>query len=126
MLSVVSVGIIVFGLLFVPLAGGGIVGIMAWLIIGFSLMGLTFGPMGATLPELFATNVRYTGSGISYNVSSIIGAAVAPYIAVALWTAANGNIFFVGLYLSIAAIITLVALRLSKESKNVDYATIVE
>ena len=38
---------------------------MAWLIIGMSLMGFTFGPMGALLPELFPTNVRYTGSGIS-------------------------------------------------------------
>jgi MFS family permease len=126
MLSVVTIGIIVFGLLFVPLAGGGIVGVMFWLIIGFSLMGLTFGPMGAQLPELFDTSVRYTGSGISYNVSSIIGAAVAPFIAVALWQAAGGSVFFVGLYLSVAAAITLVALRLSKESKDVDYATIVE
>ena len=50
-------------------------------------MGMTFGPMGALLPELFPANVRYTGSGISYNVSSILGAAVAPFIAVALWSA---------------------------------------
>ena len=126
MLSVVTAGIVVFGLLFVPLAGATIVGVMAWLIIGFSLMGLTFGPMGAELPELFATNVRYTGSGISYNVSSIIGAAVAPFIAVALWQAAGGNIFFVGLYLSIAGVITFIALRLSKETRDSDYATIVE
>jgi metabolite-proton symporter len=126
MLSVVTVGIVVFGLLFVPLAGGGIVGVMAWLILGFSLMGLTFGPMGAELPELFATNVRYTGSGISYNVSSIIGAAVAPFIAVALWKAADGSVFFVGLYLTIAAVITFIALRLSKETRDSDYATIVE
>ncbi|MDQ1556542.1 MAG: hypothetical protein QOI02_1544 [Actinomycetota bacterium] len=126
MLSVVTIGIVVFGLLFVPLSGGGLVGVMAWLILGFSLMGLTFGPMGAELPELFATNVRYTGSGVSYNVSSILGAAVAPYIAVALWTAANGSTFWVGVYLSAAAVLTLIALRLSKESRDVEYATIVE
>ncbi|HAG60015.1 MAG TPA: MFS transporter, partial [Arthrobacter bacterium] len=65
-------GIFVFGLLFVPLFSGGFAGTMALLIIGFSLMGLTFGPMGAILPELFPTNVRYTGSAISYNVSSIL------------------------------------------------------
>ena len=39
------------------------------------LMGTTFGPMGALLPELFPTNVRYTGSAIAYNVASILGAA---------------------------------------------------
>ena len=35
--------------------------------------GLTFGPMGALLPELFPTEVRYTGASFSYNVSSILG-----------------------------------------------------
>ncbi|MGC6745777.1 hypothetical protein ACP0HM_21575 [Escherichia coli] len=44
-------------------------------------MGLTFGPMGALLPELFPTEVRYTGASFSYNVASILGASVAPYIA---------------------------------------------
>jgi MFS family permease len=91
------------------------------LIIGFTLMGLTFGPMGSVLPELFPTNVRYTGSAISYNVASILGAAVAPFIAVALWTAADGSTWLVGLYLSVMAVITLVALILSKETKDVDY-----
>ena len=80
------------------------------LIVGFTLMGLTFGPMGAVLPELFPTNVRYTGSAISYNVASILGAAVAPFIAVALWQAAGGSTWLVGLYLSSMAVLTLVAL----------------
>ena len=47
---------------------------LGFLIVGMTLMGLTFGPMSAVLPELFPTNVRYTGSGISYNMASIIGA----------------------------------------------------
>ena len=44
---------------------------MAGLIVGFTLMGLTFGPMAAYLPELFPSNVRYTGSAIAYNMSSV-------------------------------------------------------
>ena len=84
----VSLGIVVFGFLLGSLLfGGGFAGTMAHLIIGFTLMGLTFGPMGAILPELFPTNVRYTGSAIAYNLSSILGASVAPFIAVALWQA---------------------------------------
>jgi MFS family permease len=83
-------------------------------------MGMTFGPMGALLPELFPTNVRYTGSGISYNVSSILGAAVAPFIAVALWQAGGGSPFWVGIYLSVMAVLTLIALLVSKETKDVD------
>lgn len=93
----------------------------AFLILGFLLMGATFGPMGAILPELFPTNVRYTGSAISYNVSSILGAAVAPIIAVALWAAAGGEPWLVGIYLSGAGVLTLIALILSKETKDVDY-----
>ena len=91
MLIAVTFGIFAFGLLFVPLFSAGFVGTMALLILGFSLMGLTFGPMGALLPELFPTNVRYTGSAISYNFSSILGAAVAPFIAVWLWEMGEGQ-----------------------------------
>ncbi|MGX5715728.1 MFS transporter [Arthrobacter sp. MAHUQ-56] len=121
MLLAVTAGIFVFGLLFVPLFSGGFVGTMALLVIGFSLMGLTFGPMGALLPELFPTNVRYTGSAISYNFSSILGAAVAPFIAVALWEAAKGSPVLVGIYLTSMAVLTLIALFLTRETRDVDY-----
>ncbi|AZZ54473.1 MFS transporter [Rathayibacter iranicus] len=120
-LLVVTTAILVFGLLFVPLFSGGFVGVMAVLILGFTLMGLTFGPMGAVLPELFPTNVRYTGSAMSYNLASILGAALAPIIAVALWRSAGGSTVLVGLYLSAAAVLTLIALLLSTETKNASY-----
>ncbi|EZQ19195.1 MFS transporter [Pseudomonas sp. G11-1] len=119
-LILVTLGIIIFSLLWVPLLNMGFVGVMAWLILGFSLMGMTFGPMGALLPELFPTNVRYTGSGISYNVSSILGAAVAPFIAVWLWGMGDGSPFLVGIYLASMAVITLLALIVGKETKNID------
>ncbi|GGH89805.1 MFS transporter [Arthrobacter liuii] len=121
MLIAVTTGIFVFGLLFVPLFSGGFVGTMGLLVIGFSLMGLTFGPMGALLPELFPTNVRYTGSAISYNFSSILGAAVAPFIAVALWEQAKGSPVLVGIYLTAMAVLTLIALFLTRETRDLDY-----
>lgn len=93
----------------------------AFLIFGFMLMGSTFGPMGAVLPELFPTNVRYSGSAISYNVSSILGAALAPIVAVALWASADGSPWLVGLYLSAMGVLTFIALLLSPETKDVDY-----
>ena len=120
-LIITTIGIIVFGLLFVPLFAGGTIGVMTLLIVGFTLMGLTFGPMGAVLPELFPTNVRYTGSAISYNVASILGAALAPFIAVALWQNAGGSPVLVGVYLSLAGAITLVALIISKDTGDVAY-----
>ncbi|MFE7379323.1 MFS transporter [Streptomyces zhihengii] len=118
-LIAVTAAIVVFGLLWVPLTGMGTLGVVLWLVLGFTLMGMTFGPMGALLPELFPTSVRYTGSGISYNVSSILGAAVAPFVAVALWEAGDGSPWLVGVYLSAMALLTLVALLLGKETKGV-------
>ncbi|MDR2999075.1 MAG: MFS transporter, partial [Microbacterium sp.] len=99
----------------------GVAMTQAFLILGFLLMGLSFGPMGALLPELFPTTVRYSGSAIAYNVSSILGAAVAPLIAVWLGAAADGSSWMVGIYLSVMAVLTLVALILSPETKDRDY-----
>jgi metabolite-proton symporter len=109
---------IVFALaVFQPLLGSGNPTlVMAFLLIGLSLMGLTFGPMGALLPELFPTEVRYTGASFSYNVASILGASVAPYIAT--WLQANYGLFYVGLYLAAMSAITLVALLVSKETRH--------
>ncbi|MCD2155364.1 MHS family MFS transporter [Rhodococcus cerastii] len=89
---------------------------LAFLIVGMLLMGLTFGPMSAVLPELFPTNVRYTGSGIAYNTASILGAAVAPFIAVYL--AKNYGVGWVGIYLLVAATLTFVALLVMRETKG--------
>ncbi|WP_424445378.1 MFS transporter [Microbacterium sp. CH-015] len=125
----ITVGIGVFGLLFnvflLPQLDPKFTGALtqAFLVFGFTLMGATFGPMGALLPELFPTNVRYTGSAVSYNVSSILGAALAPIVATALWAAAGGSPWLVGVYLTGSAVLTLIALWLSKETKDVDYDT---
>lgn len=123
----VTIAIIIFGFLF-PLfldfnhgTSASVWAVEAFLIIGFILMGITFGPMGAFLPEMFPTNVRYTGSAIAYNVSSILGAALAPIIAVALWRAAGGSTWLVGVYLAIASILTLISLILTKETKNSNF-----
>ena len=88
-----------------------------FLVIGMTLMGLSFGPMSAVLPELFPTNVRYTGSGIAYNVAGILGAAVAPFIA--NWLATKHGVGWVGGYVSVAAIVTLIALMLMRETKDI-------
>jgi metabolite-proton symporter len=119
-LIAITLGIIAFGLLWTPLLAAGAIGVIAWLVLGFSLMGMTFGPMGALLPELFPANLRYTGSGVSYNVSSILGAALAPFVAVSLWRYGGGSPFWVGVYLSAMSTLTLIALLLGRETKDVD------
>ena len=123
-LLVVTAGIIAFGALFAPLLASTSASqgsMVAFLIIGMTLMGLTFGPMSAVLPELFPTNVRYTGSGISYNAASILGAAVAPFLAT--WLVATHGVGWVGLYLSVAAALTFTALLVMRETKDTSLDT---
>jgi len=124
-LLVVTVAIIIFGLLFKFFLDPAVMGIgeganmglmLLFLCIGMALMGLTFGPMSAVLPELFPTNVRYTGSGISYNISSILGAALTPFAAV--WLARKYGVGAVGLYLAALGVLTFIALWFSKETKH--------
>ncbi|MGW0174605.1 MFS transporter [Rhodococcus sp. NPDC003322] len=118
-LLVVTAVIMVFGLSFSVLLGADGMGegrMLLFLIIGMLLMGFTFGPMSAVLPELFPTNVRYTGSGIAYNTSSILGAAVAPFIAT--WLATTYGVGWVGIYLLVVAALTFVALLVMRETKD--------
>ncbi|UYG16840.1 MHS family MFS transporter [Brachybacterium huguangmaarense] len=120
-LIVVTAGIGVYALLIEPLIHLGTPGVMAVLIVGFTLMGLTFGPMAAYLPEMFPADVRYTGSAISYNMASVIGAGPAPITLVALWQALDGSLWLVGVYLLVAALLTLGAVVIGRETRDVDY-----
>jgi MFS family permease len=100
-----------------PLFGSGnMVAIALFLIIFLFLMGVTFAPMGALLPELFPTSVRYTGAGVSYNIGGILGASVAPYIAQLL--AQRGGLGYVGAYVSVAAALSLGAVLCMRETRH--------
>ncbi|WP_313654911.1 MFS transporter [Pantoea sp.] len=113
----ITLMIIAFSFLFPAMLGSGSQAlVMVFLLLGLSIMGLTFGPMGALLPELFPTEVRYTGASFSYNLSSILGASVAPYIAT--WLNAHYGLQAVGFYLASMAALTLIALLACKETRH--------
>ena len=95
---------------------------ICFLGIGMALMGMTFGPMAALLPELFPTEVRYSGASLAYNIASIIGATIAAMISLKI--NALYGLMGVGIYLAINAFLTLLALLASKETKNVDLTQI--
>ena len=88
--------------------------------VGLSLMGLTYGPLGTVLSELFPTAVRYTGSSLTFNLAGIFGASLAPYIAT--WLARTYGLQFVGYYLTAAALLTIVGILLTRETKDSDIA----
>ena len=109
------------GFLMEPMLGSGSpVLITAFLSIELFLMGATFAPMGALLPELFPTRVRYTGAGTAYNLGGILGASLAPYIAQKL--VLHGGLSWVGGYISVAAAISLLAAFLIHETRERELA----
>jgi MFS family permease len=111
----VSAAIAVFGLVLAPLFGSGnTVAVAFFLALGLALMGMTYGPLGTLLSELFPAEVRYTGSSLTFNLASILGASLAPYAAT--WLALNHGLSYVGYYLTAAALISLVALLLTKKT----------
>jgi len=100
------------------LSQGSSVAVAVFLSLELFLMGVTFAPMGALLPELFPTHVRYTGASAAYNLGGILGASVAPYIAQKL--VGMGGLSWVGGYVSVAAALSLLAVLCLRETRESD------
>lgn len=105
-------------LLPVALSNGGMLVLFGFLALQLFLMGITFAPLGALLPELFPTRLRYTGASLAYNLGGILGASLAPYIAQRLVVA--GGLAWVGYYLSAAAVISFVSIFSMHETMRED------
>lgn len=110
-----SVLAVLAGFLLAPaFSSGELVWMAAFMALALFLMGVTFGPMGALLPELFPTPVRYTGAAVAYNLGGILGASFAPYLAQQL--VAAGGLSWVGAYVSLAAVVSGVAIYTMRET----------
>jgi len=98
------------------LTSGSAVQVTLFLSLALFLMGASFAPMGAYLPEQFPVAVRYTGAGLAYQLGGILGASLAPYISQLL--VAKGGLAWVGAYVSIAAAVSFTAVLLLGESRG--------
>ena len=116
MLMWVNVGIVAFGLVMAPLFAAGTTGAVIMMVLGMSLMGLVYGPLGTVLSELFPTTVRYSGSSLTFNLAGIFGASLAPYAATYLAT--TYGLQYVGYYLNAAAVLSLAGLLATRETKD--------
>ncbi len=110
--------IAIFGLFLAPLFTAGTLGVVFMMVLGLGLMGLTYGPLGTVVSELFPTRVRYTGSSLAFSMAGILGASLAPYIAT--WLAKNYGLQYVGYYLTGSAALTFCGLLLIRETKDDD------
>jgi MFS family permease len=88
------------------------------LAIGLALMGMTYGPLGTIVSELFPTSVRYTGSSLAFSLAGILGASLAPYIAT--WLAKRYGLSYVGYYLTGSAVVTFLGLLMVRETSGDD------
>lgn len=115
----VCIAAAIFGLFFSSmLESGNTLIVFLFLCTGLSIMGLTYGPIGTVLSEIFTTSVRYTGSALTFNLAGIFGASFAPLIATKL--AETYGLYAVGYYLTAASLLSLVAFLLIRETKNED------
>jgi metabolite-proton symporter len=114
---------VVWGLVTFPLLDTKSYPLM-WLALAgcLALMGLSFGPMGAFLPELFPTRYRYSGAALSYSLGGVFGGALPPLIAVKL--AAGPGSFAVGVMLSVIALISLVCMTRLPETRDTALAEV--
>ena len=112
-----TISIIVFGVFYGPLFSMGSAGsVLTFLIIGMSVTGLTYGPCGTLLADMFPTAVRYTGASLAFNLAGILGASLTPSIATYL--ASTHGVSHVGYYLAGAATLTLLALLLAPRRQH--------
>ncbi len=102
------------------LASGDFVLITLFLSIALLLMGASFAPMGAFLPEQFPVAVRYTGAGLAYQLGGILGASTAPFVSQLL--AEQGGLIWVGYYVSAMAALSFSAVWLMRETSQSDFS----
>jgi metabolite-proton symporter len=118
-LMVATACIFVFGLFFAPFfSTGSLPATGVFLSVGMFLMGMTYGPLGTALAEIFPAAVRYTGASLAFTLAGILGASLTPYLATML--AKSYGLPVVGYYLCIASVITFAALAAARSSMRGD------
>lgn len=102
----------IFSFLAPWLLGGGTTGNNVFIIVGFILLGLSYGQSSGTVTSNFSSHYRYTGAALSTDMAWLIGAAFAPLVA--LGVSARFGLVALGAYLLSGALCTLAALGINR------------
>lgn len=101
---------------------GTVLGVVVGFAIGLVTFSMLWGPVGAYLPELFQTRVRFTGTSVSFNVGALLGGALAPIIATALVSSSGGSWWSLSTYVLILSVIALVCVLALPETHRASLA----
>ncbi|WP_234263602.1 MFS transporter [Hydrogenophaga sp. NFH-34] len=112
LLGAMAVLIGVFSLFAPWLLAGGATGNNLFLLVGFVLLGLSYGQASGTVTANFSTQYRYTGAALSTDLAWLIGAAFAPLVALGL--SVQFGLVALSLYLLSGVVCTLGALRINR------------
>ena len=113
-----SLGLLAWALVMFPLMGtGSTFAFGLGLVVFLALLGLAYGPIGAYLPEAFATSYRYTGAGLAYNLGGVAGGGVVLIIAPILAGSATGPLA-IGIYLAVMTLVSVVCMLALPETKD--------
>lgn len=104
--------IAIFSFIAPVLLSSGDIGRYLFVLIGFALLGLSFGQSGGALASRFSREYRYTGASLTSDISWLIGAGFAPLVA--LGFSSKFGLFAVGIYLLSGALCTIIALYFSR------------
>lgn len=83
-----------------------------------------YGPLAAFVSEQFGTTSRYTGAAVGYQLATLIGAGFTPGIVAGLYKDSGQNIVPVVVFLAGMALVSIVFIALTRESKNNDLTTV--
>jgi MFS family permease len=111
-LGVLALSIAAFSLTTPWLLGGGAAGQDAFILMGFVLLGLSYGQSSGAVASNFRPQFRYTGAALSADLAWLVGAAFAPLIALGL--SARFGLIAVSAYLMLGSVGTLLALRANR------------
>jgi MFS family permease len=107
-----AIGIAMFSGFAPTLMGAGQIGQGAFILIGFALLGLSYGQAAGAVTANFGRRYRYTGAALTADLAWLIGAAFAPLVALGL--CAKFGLAWLGVYLLSGAVGTLVALGINR------------
>ena len=107
-----AVAIAVFSGFAPTLLNGGHLGQDVFILLGFILLGLSYGQSAGAVSSNFAPKYRYTGAALTTDLAWLLGAAFAPLVALGL--SAHFGLGYVSVYLLSGALATLLALWINR------------